>query len=93
MLLMTRREGESIRIDDDIEIVISHIGRTRVKVGVRAPRSLPVVMREVEMVREENLAAAAAVAGPAMAAIPDLIARMRPAARYTEKPRLRRSIG
>jgi carbon storage regulator CsrA len=33
---MSRREGETILIGDDIEIVIAHIGRSRVKVGIRA---------------------------------------------------------
>ena len=59
MLMMSRRQGEVILIGDDIEIVIAHIGRTRVKVGIRAPRETPVVAREVKLVRDENLAAAA----------------------------------
>ena len=58
MLMMSRREGETILIGDDIEIVIAHIGRARVKVGIRAPRETPVCAREVKLVREENLAAA-----------------------------------
>jgi carbon storage regulator len=59
MLVMSRRQGETILIGDEIEIVIAHIGRSRVKVGIRAPRALPVIAREVKLVREENLAAAA----------------------------------
>jgi carbon storage regulator len=62
MLMMSRREGETILIGDRIEIVIAHIGRSRVKVGIRAPRDLPVIARELHLVREENRAAA--VAGP-----------------------------
>jgi len=58
MLVMARREGETILIGNDIEIVIAHIGRSRVKVGIRAPRETPVVAKEVKLVREENLAAA-----------------------------------
>lgn len=58
MLIMCRHAGETILIGDDIEIVIAHIGRTRVKVGIRAPREVPVVAREVKLVREANLAAA-----------------------------------
>jgi carbon storage regulator len=58
MLMMSRREGETILIGKDIEVVIAHIGRTRVRVGIRAPRSTPVIAREVKLVREENLAAA-----------------------------------
>ena len=58
MLLMSRRQGETILIGDQIEIVIAHIGRSRVKVGIRAPRETTVVAREVKLVRDENLAAA-----------------------------------
>ena len=58
MLVMSRRQGEVIVIGEDIEIVIAHIGRSRVRVGIRAPRETPVVAREVKLVREENLAAA-----------------------------------
>jgi carbon storage regulator len=58
MLMMSRREGETILIGDEIEIVIAHIGRSRVKVGIRAPRQTLVIAREVKLVRDENLAAA-----------------------------------
>jgi carbon storage regulator len=68
MLMMSRRQGEVILIGDDIEIVIAHIGRTRVRVGIRAPRETPVVAREVKLVREENRAAAAVVVGEDSAA-------------------------
>jgi carbon storage regulator len=68
MLMMSRRQGEVILIGDDIEIVIAHIGRSRVRVGIRAPRETPVVAREVKLVREENQAAAAVVVGENSAA-------------------------
>ena len=74
MLVMSRRSGESILIGDEIEIVIAHIGRSRVKVGIRAPRSMTVMARETKLVRDENLAAAAA--GPG--ALAGLLARLRP---------------
>jgi carbon storage regulator len=63
MLMMSRRQGEVILIGGDIEIVIAHIGRSRVRVGIRAPRETPVIAREVKLVREENRAAAGAVDG------------------------------
>jgi carbon storage regulator len=75
---MSRRQGETILIGDEIEIVIAHIGRSRVKVGIRAPRQLPVVAREMKLVREENLAAAA---GTSSGAFSGLIARLQPASR------------
>ena len=56
--MMSRREGETILIGDDIEIVIAHVGRSRVKVGIRAPRETLVIAREAKLVRDENLAAA-----------------------------------
>jgi carbon storage regulator len=77
MLMMSRREGETILIGDAIEIVITHIGRTRVRVGIRAPRETPVIAREVKLVREENRAAVAAGGSPA--ALTGLIARLKPA--------------
>jgi carbon storage regulator len=60
---MSRRQGETILIGDRIEIVITHIGRSRVKVGIRAPREMPVVAHEVKLVRDENMAAAEASPG------------------------------
>ncbi len=59
MLLMRRRQGEVIRIGDDIEIHLVHIGRTRVKIAIQAPRELRVVTQEVAMVGAQNRAAAA----------------------------------
>ncbi|HLY19880.1 MAG TPA: carbon storage regulator [Bryobacteraceae bacterium] len=55
---MRRRAGESILIGDDIEIQILHIGESRIKIGIVAPKSIPVTMKEMELVRQENLAAA-----------------------------------
>jgi carbon storage regulator len=63
MLMMSRRQGEIILIGDDVEIVIAHIGRTRVKVGIRAPRETVVLAREVKLVRDENVAAAGLAPG------------------------------
>jgi carbon storage regulator len=78
MLIMSRRQGETILIGDDVEIVISHIGRSRVKVGIRAPRAMPVVAQEAKLVREENLAAAARL--PSAIVLQSLIAHLQPAA-------------
>jgi carbon storage regulator len=75
---MSRRAGETILIGDEIEIVIAHIGRSRVKVGIRAPRETLVIAREAKLVRDENLAAA--VTTPP-AALSSLIARLQPAPR------------
>ena len=55
---MRRRRGEAILIGDDVEIRILAIGDAKVKIGITAPRSVPVVAREVEIVRQENREAA-----------------------------------
>lgn len=73
--MMSRREGEVILIGDDVEIVIARIGRSRVKVGIRAPRDMPVVAREMKLVEEENRAAA--LEAPA-AALSNLITKLQP---------------
>ena len=75
MLVMSRRQGETILIGDEIEIVIAHIGRSRVKVGIRAPRQMSVIAREMKLVREENLAAA----GASPPALTGLLAHLQPA--------------
>ena len=74
MLMMARRQGETILIGDEIEVVIAHIGRSRVKVGIRAPRSMTVIAREVKLVRDENVAASSR----SEAALSGLIGRLRP---------------
>jgi len=55
---MRRRAGESILIGGDVEIQILQIGESRVKIGITAPKEVPVAMKEVHLVRQENLAAA-----------------------------------
>ena len=72
MLVMLRREGESILIGDDVEIRILAISGSRVKVGIAAPRSIPVFAREVQLVRAENIAAAGAPSRAAAAVFADL---------------------
>jgi len=82
MLMMARREGETILIGDDIEVVIAHIGRSRVKVGIRAPRELTVMAREVKLVRDENLAASSR----SDKALSHLLKQLRPAASSSPVP-------
>nr|PZN31997.1 MAG: carbon storage regulator [Actinomycetota bacterium] len=58
MLILTRREGESIRIGHDIVITVVEIRGNQVRLGVEAPRSIQVHRAEVyDQVVEENRAA------------------------------------
>ena len=61
MLVIRRRPGESIRIGDDVEVEVIDCGPHRVKLGIRAPREVPVMRNEVRLTREQNLAAASSM--------------------------------
>jgi carbon storage regulator len=47
MLILTRRIGEKLRIGDDVEITILGLTGAQVRVGICAPRSVPVHREEV----------------------------------------------
>lgn len=48
MLVLTRRISEEIRIGDDIIITIVEIDRGKVRLGIQAPREIPIVRCELE---------------------------------------------
>ena len=58
MLIVRRRRGEVIVIGDDVEIEILDISPTQVKVGIRAPKNVPVFRKEIRLARDANVAAA-----------------------------------
>ncbi len=47
MLTLTRKVGESIRIGDDIEIIVKEIRRNQVRIGIVAPREVAIYREEV----------------------------------------------
>lgn len=47
MLVLSRKKNESIVINNDIRIVIVEIRGDKVRLGVEAPRDVPVHRREV----------------------------------------------
>lgn len=59
MLSITRKVGERIVIGDDIVLVVQEVSGSTVRLGIEAPKSLPVYREEIwASVREENAAAA-----------------------------------
>jgi carbon storage regulator len=60
MLVVRRRQGESVLIGDDIEVIVLEVGANRVKLGFLAPREILVFRKELELTREQNRVAAAA---------------------------------
>ncbi|KMT21690.1 carbon storage regulator [Clostridium cylindrosporum] len=56
MLVLKRKEGESIVIGDDIELTINEISSSYVKLSINAPRSMKIVRKELLIeIEEENL--------------------------------------
>ena len=60
MLALSRKKGESIILNNDIELTILEVKGDQVKVGVNAPKSVPVYRKEVYFqIQQENKEAAA----------------------------------
>lgn len=60
MLALSRKANESIIIGNDIEITILEVKGEQVKIGINAPKSVPVYREEVyEQIKEANKEAAA----------------------------------
>ncbi len=47
MLLLTRKKGESIMIDDDIKVTVLFIHGNQVRIGIDAPQNIVVNREEV----------------------------------------------
>ncbi|TWT27802.1 carbon storage regulator CsrA [Planomicrobium sp. CPCC 101110] len=55
MLVLGRKKGESIVIDDDIEIIINAVEGETVKLGIKAPKHITIHRKEVYLeIQEEN---------------------------------------
>ena len=51
MLILTRREGEVIRIGPDIEVVVLGVKGPQVRLGIQAPREIVVDREEIALKR------------------------------------------
>jgi carbon storage regulator len=47
VLIITRRPGEKIMLGDDVVIEVIEVSGSSVRVGIAAPRSLPVYREEI----------------------------------------------
>jgi carbon storage regulator len=59
MLVLTRKSNQSIMIGDNIEVSVLAIVGEKVRIGIQAPRDVPVFRKEVYLeIQDETLAAA-----------------------------------
>jgi carbon storage regulator len=59
MLVLTRKSNQSIMIGDDIEVSVLAIMGEKVRIGIQAPRDIPVFRKEVYLeIQDERVAAA-----------------------------------
>ena len=47
MLILTRRAGESIMLDDDTRITVLAINRSQVRIGIDAPKDVSIQREEI----------------------------------------------
>jgi carbon storage regulator len=59
VLIVARRKGQRIRIGENIEVVVTEISRGEVRLGIVAPKQVPVVREEMRRAVEDANRAAA----------------------------------
>ena len=47
MLVLTRKTNQSIMIGDDVEVAVLAVSRDKIRLGITAPRDVPVFRKEV----------------------------------------------
>jgi carbon storage regulator len=58
MLVLTRKSNQSIMIGDDIEVTVLSVMGEKVRIGIQAPRDIPVFRKEVYLeIQQERMEA------------------------------------
>jgi len=57
LLVLTRKSNQSIMIGDDIEVSVLSIMGEKVRIGIQAPRTIPVFRKEVYLEIQQEKAA------------------------------------
>ncbi|MBQ3852383.1 MAG: carbon storage regulator CsrA [Lachnospiraceae bacterium] len=71
MLALSRKKGEALVINNNIEVTILEIKGDQVKIGISAPREVPVYRKEIYLQIQDSNKAATDVSG--MQALKDLL--------------------
>ena len=57
MLALTRKKGEALMVNNNVEITILEVRGDQVKIGIEAPKDVPIYRKEVYLqIQEENKA-------------------------------------
>ena len=73
MLVLTRKTNQSIMIGDDVEISVLAVSGDNVRIGISAPRDVPVFRKEVYLsIQAERLGAEAGQRAAVDRALEDL---------------------
>ncbi len=65
MLALTRKKGESLVINNNIEITVLEIRGDQIKIGISAPKEVPIYRKEVYVqIQKENEEAMKNLADP-----------------------------
>lgn len=54
MLVITRSQGESFFVGDDVEIIISSVGSNKVKISIDAPKNIKIMRKELIEIKNLN---------------------------------------
>jgi carbon storage regulator len=54
MLVLTRKTNQSIMIGDDVEVTVLAVARDKIRLGITAPREVPVFRKEVYLSIQEE---------------------------------------
>ena len=65
MLILSRKKGESLLIDDKNEVTVLEVTGDKVRLGIKAPNDVSVLRAELKLTADENKDSAAKGVTPA----------------------------
>ncbi len=79
VLVLTRKTNQSIMIGDAVEVSVLAVSRDKIRLGITAPRDVPVFRKEVYLsIQEEQVSADAAATKQVDKALDDLSSELAP---------------
>jgi carbon storage regulator len=74
MLVLTRKTNQSIMIGDDVEVTVLAVSRDKIRLGITAPREVPVYRKEVYVsIHGDELGPGDGTSGKVDEALDDLV--------------------